>query len=157
MKISFLLIGKTQIKYLQEGIAEYQKRLKHYHNFDIQIIPSLKKTKNLSTEIIKQKEGELLLQQFSAGDFIVLLDESGKTFTSMSFADYLQSLLNRHIRHLYFVVGGAYGFSDEVYARANAKLSLSRMTFSHQMVRLIFVEQLYRAFTILKGESYHHE
>ena len=157
MKISFLLIGKTQIKYLQEGIAEYQKRLKHYHTFDIQVIPSLKKTKNLSTAIIKQKEGEMLLQQFSAGDFIVLLDESGKAFTSMSFADYLQSLLNRHIRHLYFVVGGAYGFSDEVYARANAKLSLSRMTFSHQMVRLIFVEQLYRAFTILKGESYHHE
>ncbi len=151
------MVGKTQIKYLQEGIAVYQKRLKHYHSFEIRVIPALKKTKNLSSALIQNKEGELILQQFSTGDFVVLLDEAGKSLTSMGFADYLQSLLNRHIRHLYFVVGGAYGFSDEVYERANAKLSLSAMTFSHQMVRLIFVEQLYRAFTILKGESYHHE
>lgn len=157
MKISFLLIGKTQIKYLQEGVAVYQKRLKHYHPFEIKVIPALKKTKNLATSVIQNKEGDLILQHFSASDFVVLLDESGKSYTSIGFANHLQSLLNRHIRHLYFVVGGAYGFSPEVYARANAKLSLSSMTFSHQMVRLIFVEQLYRAFTILKGESYHHE
>ncbi|MGB1241550.1 MAG: 23S rRNA (pseudouridine(1915)-N(3))-methyltransferase RlmH, partial [Chitinophagales bacterium] len=115
------------------------------------------KTKNLAKNTIKEKEGNLILQQFSAGDFVVLLDESGKSYTSMQFSNYLQSLLNRHIRQLHFVVGGAYGFSPEVYKRANAKLALSSMTFSHQMVRLIFVEQLYRAFTILKGESYHHE
>ncbi|MFK7904553.1 MAG: 23S rRNA (pseudouridine(1915)-N(3))-methyltransferase RlmH [Chitinophagales bacterium] len=157
MKISFLLIGKTQIKYFQEGIAEYQKRLKHYHSFEIKVIPALKKTKNLATKVVKEKEGNLILQQFSPGDFVVLLDESGKSYTSMQFSHYLQSLLNRHIRQLHFVVGGAYGFSPEVYKRADAKLSLSSMTFSHQMVRLIFVEQLYRAFTILKGESYHHE
>ncbi|MEZ4884520.1 MAG: 23S rRNA (pseudouridine(1915)-N(3))-methyltransferase RlmH [Chitinophagales bacterium] len=157
MKISFLLIGKTQIKYLQEGIADYQKRLQHYHSFEIKVIPTLKKSKNLAITAMKNKEGELILQQFLPGDFVVLLDESGKSYTSMAFADFLQSLFNRHIRQLYFVVGGAYGFSPEVYARADARLSLSSMTFSHQMVRLIFVEQLYRAFTILKGEPYHHE
>jgi len=157
MKISFLLVGKTQIKYLQEGIADYQKRLKHYNPFEIKVISSLKKSKHLSTTEIKNKEGELILKHFSAGDFVVLLDANGKNYSSLQFADYLQKLLNRHVRHIYFVVGGAYGFSPEVYKRANTQLSLSSMTFSHQMVRLIFVEQLYRAFTILKGESYHHE
>ncbi len=157
MKISFLLVGKTQIKYLEEGIAEYQKRLKHYNPFEIKTIPALKKSKYLSRAEIKNKEGALILQQFSAGDFVVLLDAKGKSYSSLQFSDYLQHLLNRHIRKLYFVVGGAYGFSPEVYARANAQLSLSAMTFSHQMIRLIFIEQLYRAFTILKGESYHHE
>lgn len=157
MKISFLLVGKTQIKYLQEGITDYQKRLKHYNPFEIKVIPALKKSKHLSRAEIKNKEGALILQQFSSGDFVVLLDAKGKSYTSLQFSDYLQKLLNRHIRQLYFVVGGAYGFSPEVYARANAQLSLSDMTFSHQMIRLIFIEQLYRAFTILKGESYHHE
>lgn len=157
MKISFVLIGKTTANYLKEGIKEYEKRLTKYIHFEQKVIPHLKNAKKLSTTQIKTKEGELLLKQWSAQDFVILLDENGKQQSSVDFANYLQILMNRGISRITFVVGGAYGFSDAVYQRANAKLALSKMTFSHQMVRLIFVEQLYRGFSILNHEPYHHQ
>lgn len=156
MKISLILTGKTKEKYLQDGVSEYVKRLEHYAPFKCHIIPDMKVSRKTSTGIVKQQEGQQILQRVKPADFVVLLDEQGKNYTSEDFAKYISGLEGR-TGHTLFIVGGAYGFSEEVYQRANAKLSLSRMTFSHQMVRLIFTEQLYRAFTILKGEPYHHK
>ncbi len=156
MQVRLIVVGKTNKKYLIEGEQEYEKRLKHYIRFEEVVIPELKKAKNLSELQIKQKEGALILSKTEKSDFIILLDENGKEFNSVGFSSFLQKQLNSGVKRLIFVVGGAYGFSDEVYKRANQKIGLSKMTFSHQMVRLIFKEQLYRGFTILKNEPYHH-
>ncbi|MBN1651602.1 MAG: 23S rRNA (pseudouridine(1915)-N(3))-methyltransferase RlmH [Bacteroidales bacterium] len=157
MDIKLILLGKTEESYLQEGILKYSKRLKHYISFSELVIPALKNTKTLSIQEIKQKEGELLLAKLKPTDTLVLLDENGTMFSSMEFSDFLQKQMNQSVRSLVFVVGGPYGFSQDAYQRANHKLSLSKMTFSHQMIRLLFIEQIYRAFTILNNEPYHHE
>ena len=157
MKIVLLTIGKTSEKYLIEGIAQYQKRLKHYTQFEMLEIPNLKNSKNFSNAEIIKKEGELILKQLQNSDHLVLLDDKGKDFTSPKYAQKLQQWMLSGKKRVVFVVGGAYGFSEQVYKRGNEKISLSKMTFSHQMVRLFFVEQLYRAFTILNNEPYHHE
>ena len=156
MKIQLIVIGKTIEKYLIQGESEYIKRLKHYVRADIKVIPDLKNTKSISEEQQKQKEGELILNQMNESDLLVLLDENGKQYSSVDFAGFLEKKMITGLKNLVFVIGGPYGFSNDVYARANAKLSLSEMTFSHQMVRLIFLEQLYRAMTIIRGEPYHH-
>jgi 23S rRNA (pseudouridine1915-N3)-methyltransferase len=156
MQVTLLCIGKTGKKFLEEGEQEYLKRLRHYLSFQVQIIPDIKQAKNLSESQIKQKEGELILEKIGTSDTLILLDERGKEFGSVEFAEYLQDQFNRGGKHLYFVVGGPYGFSDAVYERASGKISLSRMTFSHQMIRLFFIEQVYRAMTILRNEPYHH-
>ena len=156
MKVELWQIGKTAFPYLEEGIKIYQKRLSHYTKFDIQTIPDIKNAGKLSAEQLKEKEGEQILKKLEPTDHLILLDESGKTFSSEKFADYIQQLqLNRHKRVI-FLIGGAFGFSPAVYSKAKGKLSLSKMTFSHQMVRLFFVEQLYRGFTILNNERYHN-
>jgi 23S rRNA (pseudouridine1915-N3)-methyltransferase len=157
MKAVLLLIGKTDEKYLETGIKKYVDRLGHYIPFELKIIPDIKNTKNLTPEQQKIKEGDLLMQQFVAGDEVILLDEGGKIFSSREFAGFVEQKQLRGLKRLVFVVGGPYGFSQEVYERSNGKVSLSRMTFSHQMVRLIFTEQLYRAMTILKNQPYHHD
>ncbi len=157
MKIELWGIGKTTEDYLKTGIQTYQNRLKHYLSFDIEIIPNIKKRKNLNFEQIKTKEGELILEKLQKSDFLILLDDKGKSFTSEQFAKHIDKLMAQGHRRVIFLIGGAYGFSEAIYKRSNAKISLSAMTFSHQMVRLFFVEQLYRAFTILKNEPYHHE
>ncbi len=157
MKIKLLAIGKTDDKSLQALIATYQERLKHYVKFELAIIPDIKNAKNLSQKQQKEKEGLLLLSKLQAGDQLVLLDEKGKDFRSVEFSNFLQKKMNSGFKQLVFVIGGPYGFSEEVYQRAQGKISLSKMTFSHQMIRLFFTEQLYRAFTILKNEPYHHE
>ncbi len=156
MKIQFIYHGKTNDSHLQALESEYYQRLSHYVNFEIQMLPDLKNTKNSSEAQIKQRESEQLLPLVQPSDWLVLLDEEGKEFTSEAFAQNLQKRLNQGLKRILFVVGGAYGFSPDVYARANQKLALSKMTFSHQMVRTIFAEQLYRAFTILNNEPYHH-
>ncbi len=156
MTIKLLSIGKTDSKELQLLIDDYQKRLGFYNKFKLDIIPDIKNAKNLSEERQKQKEGELILKQLKPTDVLILLDENGKQMDSVRFALYLQKHMNSGIKQLVFAIGGPYGFSQEVYDKAQGKLSLSKMTFSHQMVRLFFVEQLYRAFTILKNEPYHH-
>ena len=156
MKSLLLLIGKTTNKHVSTCIDDYVGRIGHYMPFEIQVIPELKNTKNLSTSQQKEREGELILQRLSTTDTLVLLDEKGTEFRSIEMAAWLQKK-QLSARRLVFVIGGPYGFSPEVYDRANEKLSLSRLTFSHQMVRLVFVEQLYRACTIIKGEPYHHE
>ncbi|MGZ0016711.1 23S rRNA (pseudouridine(1915)-N(3))-methyltransferase RlmH [Yeosuana sp. AK3] len=156
MTIKLLAIGKTDQKELQAMIEVYQKRLNFYITFNFEIIPDLKNSKNLSEEQQKQKEGLLILDALSATDVLILLDENGKEFDSVSFANYLQKHMNSGIKQLIFVIGGPYGFSEEVYKQAQGKLSLSKMTFSHQMIRLFMIEQLYRGFTILKNEPYHH-
>ena len=157
MKIVLITIGKTNEKYLIEGISNYQKRLKHYINFEMTEIVNIKNTKNLSELELMKKEGELILKQIQSSDYLVLLDDKGKDFTSPKFAQKLQQWMLSGKKRLVFVVGGAYGFSEEVYKRGNEKISLSKMTFSHQMVRLFFVEQIYRGYTILNNEPYHHE
>ena len=157
MKIKLLVIGKTDNKNLQQLIDDYQKRLGFYSKFELIVIPDIKNAKNITENQQKEKEGELILRQLDSSDELILLDEKGKQFRSVEFADLLQKKMNSGIKQLVFVVGGPYGFSDELYKMANAKISLSKMTFSHQMVRLFMVEQLYRAFTILKNEPYHHE
>lgn len=156
MKITLLVVGKTTDTHIELLIQEYQKRLAHYIPFNIQVIPELKNTKALTPEQQKQTEGELILRTINSSTDLVLLDEHGKEFRSIEFADYLQKKMSSG-RDVVFVVGGPYGFSQAVYERANGKISLSKMTFSHQMVRLFFVEQIYRAMTILRGEPYHHE
>ena len=156
MKILLLVIGKTDDEYLITGIKKYVGRLGHYVSFEMKEIPDIRNRKTLSEEQQKKSESFLLLSQFQSGDYIILLDENGKQFTSVEFSENLEKLMASGSKRIVFVIGGPYGFSQEVYAKANAKMSLSPMTFSHQMVRLIFVEQLYRAFTILKGEPYHH-
>lgn len=157
MNIKLLVIGKTDNTFLEKLIDDYQKRLKFYVNYQIEIIPDVKNVKNLSQEQQKNKESELIFKKIEDSHYVVLLDENGKEYTSLQFADFLQKKMNTGIRQLTFIIGGAYGFSPEIYQRANEKCSLSKMTFSHQMVRLIFTEQLYRGFTILKNESYHHQ
>lgn len=157
MNIKLLAIGKTDNKALQTLIDEYVKRLSFYVKFDLEIIPDIKNVKNLSEAQQKEKEGELILSKLTPTDQLVLLDEGGKRFSSVGFSDELQKKMNSGIKTLVFVIGGPYGFSPQVYAKAQAKISLSDMTFSHQMVRLFFIEQVYRAFTILRNEPYHHQ
>lgn len=157
MKITLLVIGKTDARYFVDAISEYEKRLVHYIPYEMEVIPDLKNTKNISEEQQKDKEGELILKNLQAGDHLVLLDDKGKEYTSLKFAQYIEKKTHTVPKRLVFVIGGPYGFSQAVYDRANEKLTLSRMTFSHQMVRLIFVEQVYRAMTILNNEPYHHE
>ena len=157
MKIKLLAIGKTDDKNLQQLISNYENRLKHYVKFELQILPDIKNVKNLSEAQQKEKEGELILKQLQPTDQLVVLDEKGKDFRSKEFASYLQKKMNSGIKQLVFVIGGPYGFSDAVYKKSQGKVSFSKMTFSHQMIRLFVVEQLYRGFTILKNEPYHHE
>ncbi|MCZ4320162.1 23S rRNA (pseudouridine(1915)-N(3))-methyltransferase RlmH [Aequorivita viscosa] len=156
MKITLLAIGKTDNKQLQTLIDDYTKRLGFYVPFTMEVIPDVKHAKNLSETLQKQAEGDEILKRTSTADVLILLDEKGKSHTSEGFANYLQKKMNSGLKNLIFVIGGPYGFSDAVYDRANGKVSLSAMTFSHQMVRLFFIEQLYRGFTILRNEPYHH-
>lgn len=156
MTIKLITIGKTDNKHLQTLIDDYTKRLGHYIKFEFEIIPDLKKVKHLSEAQQKQKEGELILSKLSNSDVLILLDENGKQYDSIAFSNYLQKHMNSGIKQLILVIGGPYGFSEDVYNKANGKISLSKMTFSHQMVRLFIVEQVYRAFTILRNEPYHH-
>lgn len=157
MKISLVVIGKTDAGYLIEAIEEYKSRLTHYIPFEMEVIPDVKNAKNLSEAQQKEKEGEMILKTLQPGDYLVLLDDKGKEYTSMQFSAYLEKKMHSVPKRLVFVVGGPYGFSEAVYGAASEKISLSKMTFSHQMVRLIFIEQIYRAMTILNHEPYHHE
>lgn len=157
MKITLLLVGKTVFPFVNEGVSLYEKRLTHYINYSRVEIPELKGVQSLSKEQIKEREGELILKNIRNTDDVILLDERGSTFTSIEWAAYLEKKINFSGKDIVFVIGGAYGFSQKVYERANGKISLSKMTFSHQIIRAIFLEQLYRAFTIIKGEPYHHE
>ena len=157
MKITFLTVGKTDIKWVADGLDTYASRLKHYIPFSVVEIPELKGVSALSREQIKEREGELILRSVKQSDYVTLLDERGQEYRSIEFARMLEEKMSRTGKDLVFVVGGAYGFSEAVYARADHKISLSRMTFSHQLVRTVFAEQLYRAFTIMRGEPYHHE
>ena len=157
MNIKLIVVSKTDVPYLQMGIDEYVGRLKHYCDFELVVIPALKNLGKASPEEVKEREGQLILKQVEKSDMVVLLDEHGKEYGSVEFSEYLQKQMNTGIRTLSFVVGGAFGFSPAVYAAAQHKISLSKMTFNHQMVRLFFVEQLYRAFTILRHEKYHNE
>ena len=156
MTIKLLAIGKTDNKQLHQLIDDYKKRLGFYINFNLEIIPDIKNSKHLSETQQKQKEGEHILSKLNSSDVLVLLDENGKQLDSIAFSNYLQKHMNSGIKQLVFVIGGPYGFSQDVYFKAHGKLSLSKMTFSHQMVRLFVIEQLYRGFTILKNEPYHH-
>lgn len=157
MRITLVTVGKTDIPWVREGLEMYVSRLEHYVPFALKEIPELKGVSSLSREQIKQREGDLILRQLTPSDEVLLLDERGREYRSVEFADWLGGRMARSGRDLVFVIGGAYGFSEAVYARADGKLSLSKMTCSHQLVRTIFAEQLYRAFTILRGEPYHHE
>ena len=157
MDVKLVTVGKTDVKWVKEGLDLYVSRLRHYVPFSLVEIPQLKNVSALSQEQIREKEGELILKQVAPGDAVILLDEHGKEFRSVEWAKWVRQRLARGGKGLVFVIGGAYGFSQAVYDRAEGKISLSRMTFSHQMVRTIFAEQLYRAFTIIKGEPYHHE
>ncbi len=157
MTIKLLAIGKTDNKNLQSLIEDYQKRLSFYIKFDLEILPDIKNVKNLSESQQKEKEGELILAKVTPTDQLILLDENGKSFSSVAFSEELQKKMNAGIKTLVFVIGGPFGFSEAVYAKAQGKISLSLMTFSHQMVRLFFIEQLYRGFTILRNEPYHHQ
>lgn len=156
MKTELILVGKTANKHFVAGINDYMERISHYMPFSITVIPELKNTKSLSEDQQKEREGELIMKLIQPSDTVVLLDEHGQEFRSVEFAKWIEKM-QQTVRRLVFIIGGPYGFSKAVYDRANTKISLSRMTFSHQMVRLIFTEQLYRACTIIKGEPYHHE
>lgn len=156
MKITLLAIGKTDNKQIQSLMDDYIKRLGFYIPFELEVIPDIKNAKNLSEALQKQAEGDEILKRTNTADILILLDEKGKTYTSEGFSQFLQKKMNSGLKNLIFVIGGPYGFSEEVYKRANGKVSLSSMTFSHQMVRLFFIEQLYRGFTILRNEPYHH-
>ena len=157
MRITLLVVGRTVDNNIISGIQEYTRRLEHFTQFDIQVIPELKNTKKLSEVQQKEQEGELILKATQPGDHIVLLDEGGKEFRSVEFAALIEHKQNRSTKRLLFIVGGPYGFAPKVYSAANEKLSLSKMTFSHQMIRLLFTEQLYRAYTIINNLPYHHE
>ena len=157
MKITLLCIGKTDDKFIQEGIDKYIKRLKHYISFNIIVLPDVKNVKNLSEAQQKEKEAKLFNKNIQSGDFVVLLDERGKEYRSLEFSTFIEKKMVASVQHMVFLIGGPYGFAEEIKQRANSFVSLSKMTFSHQMVRLFFVEQIYRAFTIMKGEPYHHE
>ncbi len=156
MNIKLLAIGKTDNKNLQSLIDDYTKRLSFYVKFDLEIIPDIKNVKNLSETQQKEKEGELILSKLSITDQLIVLDENGKSFSSVGFSEYLQKKMNSGIKTLVFVIGGPYGFSDGIYKKSKGKISFSQMTLSHQMVRLFVIEQIYRGFTILKNEPYHH-
>jgi 23S rRNA (pseudouridine1915-N3)-methyltransferase len=156
MKITLLAIGKTDDKNLKGLTEQYIKRLGHYVSFSFEVIPDIKNAKNLSEALQKQNEGNEIQKRISTADTLILLDEKGKSYSSEEFSEFLQKKMNSGLKNLVFVIGGPYGFSEEIYKRANGKISLSSMTFSHQMVRLFFVEQLYRGFTILRNEPYHH-
>tara|TARA_B110000902_G_scaffold81782_1_gene97011 strand:- start:11250 stop:11723 length:474 start_codon:yes stop_codon:yes gene_type:complete len=156
VKVKLIVIGKTKSKFLLDGENEYKKRLKHYCKFSELIISVIINAGKISKKELKEKEGNLILESIKNSDYVILLDEKGLALTSVDFAEFLNKKTVSSTNELVFVVGGAFGVSESVYQRANTKLSLSKMTFSHQMVRLIFKEQLYRAFTILKGEKYHH-
>lgn len=157
MKIKWIQVGKTTENYLLEGINEYLKRLQHYTTLELITIPDLKSRANLAKEVIKFQEGQLILKHILPTDFVVLLDENGKNYTSVQFSEWLNQQQLIGLKNIVFIIGGAYGFDEQVYKKSNFKISLSLMTFSHQMVRLFFLEQLYRAFTIIKNEKYHHE
>ncbi|MBO4818462.1 MAG: 23S rRNA (pseudouridine(1915)-N(3))-methyltransferase RlmH [Bacteroidales bacterium] len=157
MKITLLTVGKTDVKWVKEGLDLYVSRLSHYVQFSLVEIPELKNVSSFSQAQIKEKEGDLILAAIRPSDEVILLDEHGKEFRSVEFARFLEERMARSGRDMVFVIGGAYGFSQKVYERSDRKMSLSAMTFSHQMVRTIFAEQLYRAFTIMRGEPYHHE
>lgn len=157
MKIQLLAVGKTSTSYISEGIERYVKRLSHYIPFELTIVPDIKTSKSMTEDVQKQREGEAMLRLFAPGDYVVLLDERGAEMTSREFAGFIDRRMSTINRNIWFVIGGPYGFSAEVYNRADSKLSFSRMTFSHEMIRLFFVEQLYRAMTILRGEPYHHD
>ena len=155
MRVEFKVVGKTQQQYLLEGIAVYEKRLRHYLNFEIKDLPDVKLS-GQNEQILKEKEGEVILKSLETHDYLILLDERGKQVTSVEFSGMINKLMVAGTKNVVFLVGGAYGFSEAVYKRANATLSLSKMTFPHQLIRLFFVEQLYRAMTILRNESYNH-
>ncbi|MFN8438687.1 MAG: 23S rRNA (pseudouridine(1915)-N(3))-methyltransferase RlmH [Cytophagales bacterium] len=157
MNIKLLAIGKTDQEYLKEGVSLFEKRLKFYTQFELKVIPDLKNSKNLSEEQQKSEEGKLILKEIQNTDFVVVLDDKGKQLTSIGLSKFIDNHQINSTKTLVLIIGGPYGFSEEVYARANYKWSLSLLTFSHQMIRLFVVEQLYRAYTILKGEPYHHE
>ena len=157
MKITLLTVGKTDVPWVRQGLEIYVSRLSHYVPFRLEEIPQLKKVSAFSEEQIKTREGALLLSKIKPSDRLILLDERGEEFTSLRFARFIEDSASKDGRDIVFAIGGAYGFSPEVYSRSEMKISLSKMTFSHQMVRTIFAEQLYRAFTIIKGEPYHHE
>lgn len=157
MKITLVTVGKTDVKWVREGLDIYLSRLERYVRFELKEIPELKNVSALTKDQIKEKEGALILSTVRPSDEIILLDEHGRTFRSIEFASWIEDRMTRGSKDLAFVIGGAYGFSKDVYAAALGKMSLSGMTFSHQMVRVIFTEQLYRAFTIIRGEPYHHE
>jgi len=156
MKIKLLFIGKENLEELQTASQDYISKINNYNHFEIEAIPYLKNTKSLSTEVQKKLESELLLKKLTAQDVVILLDERGNAYSSLQFSQFLQQRLNSGCKNVTFLIGGAYGFSDEIYQRANFTISMSKMTFPHKLARLLFVEQLYRAFTILKGEQYHH-
>jgi len=155
MRITLMESGKTRDPFIKEGVEMFRKRLSHYVPFKIETLPDLKKTRNLTMKEVQNQEAILMLKRLKSNDYVVLLDERGKEYNSISFAEHLNALEGR-VNHLVFVIGGPYGFSEEVYQRAQARISLSKLTFSHQLVRVIFMEQLYRAYTILKGEPYHN-
>ena len=157
MKFTLLVVGRTVEKHYITAIDDYVSRTKHFTQFDMEVIPELKNTKSLSMEQQKEKEAEMILKALQPGDVVVLLDEHGKEFRSIEFADWIERKMHTVNKRLVFIIGGPYGFSPKVYAVAQEKISFSKMTFSHQMIRLIFVEQLYRAFTILNNNPYHHE
>lgn len=157
MEILLITVGKTKTKYIVSGIEEYSKRLKHYIPFFRIEIPDVKGSKGMNENIQKEKEGLLILEKISSSDFVILLDERGEEKSSIEFSEYIQKLMLSGRKRVVFIIGGPYGFSNEIYARANSKLSLSRMTFNHEMVRMFFIEQIYRSMTILRGEPYHHE
>ncbi|NBR15047.1 MAG: 23S rRNA (pseudouridine(1915)-N(3))-methyltransferase RlmH [Crocinitomicaceae bacterium] len=157
MKVKLIVVGKTSFDYLKAGETVYENRLIHYTNYERILIPDVKSPKNFSNEELKKKEGEAILAKITNQEYVVLLDEKGKNFNSVSFANWINQKINENVSILTFIIGGAYGFSRKLYERANQKISLSDMTFSHQLVRVIFLEQLYRAHTIIKGEPYHHE
>lgn len=157
MKVILLMVGKTTDRYFTEAFQEYQNRLLHYLSFETIVIPELKNTKNLTEDQQKEKEGELILKNIQPGDYAILLDEHGKEFTSLQFASWIEKKMHAVSRRIIFIIGGPYGFSTQVQKKGQEKISLSRMTFSHQMIRVIFIEQLYRAMTILNHEPYHHE
>lgn len=157
MTIKLLAIGKTDSTQLQLLTLEYENRLKHYVKFELELLPDIKNTKNLSESQQKEKEGEAIIKKLNPTDVLILLDENGKQYSSVEFSSFLQKKMNSGIKQLVLVIGGPYGFSDEIYKIAKGKISLSKMTFSHQMIRIFVVEQLYRAFTILRNEPYHHQ
>lgn len=157
MKIHLMMTGKTTQSFIRKGFEEFEMRMKHYIPFSQEVIPDLKNTRNLTPEQVKEREGELILKSVQPGDYIVLLDDKGEEFTSVHFARYLERKSHSVPKRLVFVIGGAYGFSPALYEAARERISLSKLTFSHQLVRLVFIEQLYRAMTILNNEPYHHE